>query len=71
MSSLATAVSKPILLTFAVWIPVLEKGVGRQVFTCYTDRSKMKEGTGCGVTEKLGCTLGWYMLLFRQKCLQL
>jgi hypothetical protein len=67
MSSLATAIIKPVLVTSALSIPVLEKGDGRQVLIWYTDRSKMKEGTGCGVTEKLG----WYMLLFRQKCLQL
>jgi hypothetical protein len=71
MSSLAAAVSKPTLVTFALSIPVLEKGVERQVLIWYTDRSKTKEGTGYGVTEKLGCSLGWYMLLFRQKCLQL
>jgi hypothetical protein len=71
MSSLATAVSKPILVTSGVSIPVLEKGGGRQVLIWYTYRSKTKKGSGCGVREKLGCSLGWYVLLFRQKCLQL
>ena len=38
MSSLATAVSKPILATLAVWIAVVEKGVGRrEVLVCCAD----------------------------------